>query len=75
MSCSTYMPPLVVMLTPAKHMKLQAVASTTLWEMWPGQASTTILVMVSMMENWVPRPRNSSIRKNNSALADTEVLL
>ena len=68
MSCRTYIPPLVVILIPPRNMSVQAITSTNLWERWPGQASTTILVMVSMMENCVPRPRNSSIKKNRRAL-------
>ena len=47
-------------------MALQAMVRTVRWER-EGQASTTILVIVSMIENCVPSPSESSIRKNNVA--------
>lgn len=70
MSCSTYIPPLVTMVSPPRYMATQEQVSTSRWLALPhlrGQESTMMDTMVSIRENWVPRPRASSMTKKRRA--------
>ncbi len=70
MSCKTYMPPLVTMESPPRYITMQEQVRMARWLALPhflGQESTMMETMVSMRENWVPRPRARSMMKKSRA--------